>query len=191
VDRSSASGPISAWRLNLIARTLDQGGVIAYPTEGVWGLGCLPESSSGAAQILWLKQRSLHQGLLLVGADQAQFDPYLEGLTEAERAELGAHWPGPVTYLVPDNGFAPKWIVGEHQTLGLRVSAHPLVAQLCRTLGPLVSTSANISGRPAAMSALDVRRYFGGHVDLIVPGNLGGRVGPSEIRMLGSGQRVR
>lgn len=177
--------------MSLIALTLNRGGVIAYPTEGVWGLGCLPESSSGVARILQLKRRSLHQGLLLVAADQAQFEPYIEGLTEAERAELDVHWPGPVTYLVPDNGVAPAWIVGGHQTLGLRVSSHPLVAQLCRRLGPLVSTSANISGRPAAMSALDVRRYFGGYVDLIVPGNLGGRLGPSEIRMLGSGERMR
>ena len=182
---------IARWKIGLIAATLDNQGVIAYPTEGVWGLGCLPSSRAAAARILAMKRRGVDQGLLLVAAHQSQFDPYLEGLSGEQYAELAAHWPGPVTFLVPDNGIAPAWIVGDHATLGLRVTNHPLVREICEAVGPIVSTSANISGRPAAQTALQVRRYFSGKVDLLVPGALGGRSGPSEIRVLESGQIIR
>lgn len=177
--------------MGLIASTLERSGVIAYPTEGVWGLGCLPSSGLAASRILRMKRRSMGQGLLLVAAHQSQFDRYLDGLPDAQREELAKHWPGPVTFLVPDNGAAPAWIVGDHATLGLRVTAHPLVREICEAVGPIVSTSANVSGRPAAQTALEVRRYFSGHVDLLVPGRLGGRSGPSEIRLLESGAVIR
>ena len=182
---------IPDWRMGFLARLLEQDGVIAYPTEGVWGLGCLPTSGAAVARILKMKQRSWQAGLLLVAADIRQLEPYLEGITATQRDQLQQSWPGPVTYLVPDNGVAPAWIVGEHDTLGVRVSAHPVVRSLCETMGPLVSTSANVSGRPAAKSALQVRQYFATEVDTIVPGALGDRRGPSEIRRLDSGEIIR
>ena len=185
------TGP-AAWRLSLVSALLRRDGVIAYPTEGVWGLGCLPASEAGVARILDLKRRSWQQGLLLVAADITQFEPYLAGVVDDRgRQQLDAAWPGPVTFLVRDNGVAPAWIVGEHDTLGLRVSAHPVVRALCAVTGPLVSTSANPSGRPAATSALTARRYFQTGIDDLVPGRLGGRQGPSEIRVLETGEVVR
>jgi L-threonylcarbamoyladenylate synthase len=182
---------VNSWRKAFLASCLNRDGVIAYPTEGVWGLGCLPDSSVAVAKILALKRRSWEQGLLLVAANKAQFSDYLTGLGSEAQAKLDADWPGPMTYLVPDNGMAPGWIVGTHDTLGLRVSAHPVVAELCETFGPLVSTSANVSGRPAAMSALAVHRYFGSAVDALVPGALGGQSGPSQIKVLETGEVVR
>lgn len=182
---------LSDWRKSLIAHLLLRDGVIAYPTEGVWGLGCLPGSLAGTKRILSLKRRSWRAGLLLVAADIEQFEPYLVGLDEKYRQELEVNWPGPITYLVPDNGTAPAWIVGQHSTLGLRVSNHPIVRQLCQRVGPLVSTSANITSRPSALSALKVRQYFGDAVDHVVPGHLGRQVGPSTIRMLESGETLR
>ena len=176
------------WRFELIAQRLWQGAVIAYPTEGVWGLGCLPENEEGVARVLALKRRPWQKGLILVAADLAQFAPYLAGLTADRLAVLEQTWPGPVTFLVPDNGCAPPWIKGTHDQVALRVSDHPVVRGLCQAAGaPLVSTSANPGGRMPARSSLRVRQFFADAVDIIVPGALGGATGPSEIRDLMSG----
>ena len=182
---------IAGWRRNLISACLADDGVIAYPTEGVWGLGCIPESARAVARILGLKRRGWQQGLLLVAADITQIEEYLVGLDDGMRCELEKNWPGPVTYLVPDNGVAPGWIVGNHQTVGIRVSAHPVVRDLCEAMGPLVSTSANVTGHPAATTSLQVRQYFGEGIDHVVPGKTGGQNGPSLIRHLTTGERIR
>lgn len=182
---------MNSLRTDYINSLLQSDGVIAYPTEGVWGLGCLPESQEAVQRILTLKQRSWKQGLLVVAAEIEQFAAYLEGIDATQRKELGDNWPGPVTYLVPDNGTAPRWIVGEHNTVGLRVSDHPLVRELCATTGPLVSTSANLSSQPAAMTAVEVEEYFQDQIDYLVPGELGQRGRPSEIRMLTTGEVLR
>ena len=179
------------WRLGLVSKILHSSGVIAYPTEGVWGLGCLPAAADAVLRILELKNRSVAQGLLLVAADIEQFETYLEGIDRDYRSELEVNWPGAVTYLVPDNGTAPRWIVGNHPTLGLRVSAHPLVKTLCEVVAPLVSTSANIASRPSALNTFSVMRYFGDAIDYVVPGKLGESAGPSQIRVLETGEVIR
>lgn len=180
------------WRIKLVVQRLLAGEVIAYPTEGVWGLGCLPENEEAVARILALKQRSWEQGLILAAGRIEDFDAYLAGITDFERQTLLAAWPGPVTFIVTDNGAAPVWIRGHHDTVALRVSAHPMVAAICRQLGgPVVSTSANPSNRPAARTALRVRQYFPQGIDYIVPGDLGGGGGASEIRVLRTGEVLR
>lgn len=175
----------TAFRIRRAASILRAGGVIAYPTEGVWGLGCDPDNDAAVRRILELKRRDPAKGLILVAADIDQLEPYLAGLGEDEYSRLRASWPGPVTWLVPANGTASRWITGRHPGLALRVSALPQLAVLCRLFGgPIVSTSANPSGRPAALTALRVRRYFPGRLDYVLCGPLGGRRGPSTIRDL-------
>ncbi|HNI38217.1 MAG TPA: Sua5/YciO/YrdC/YwlC family protein, partial [Pseudomonadales bacterium] len=88
------------------------GGVIAYPTEAVWGLGCDPHHEEAVTQLLALKQRNWRKGVILIAADVAQLAPYLRGLPEEKLAVLHASWPGPNTWLVPNNGAAPAWITG-------------------------------------------------------------------------------
>ncbi len=183
---------IGEWRLNQIVRLVGEGGVIAYPTEGVWGLGCHPQNIDPVLRILTMKRRSWTQGLILVAADIEQFAPYLMGLGAIQLNVLRRNWPGEVTYLVPDNGCCPAWIKGEHGTVALRVSRHPVIQSLCHKLdSPLVSTSANQSGCDPLKSALQIRKVFGGQVDAIVPGQPGPRVGASEIQDLLSGQVLR
>jgi L-threonylcarbamoyladenylate synthase len=181
------------WQFRLVANRLRRGEVIAYPTEGVWGLGCVPEIGEAVQRILTLKNRDWRQGLILAAGSVAQLSAYLEGLPEAALATLNNHWPGPTTFLVPDNGKAPDWIRGRHEKVALRVSAHAVIQTLCSELnGPIVSTSANPAGRPAALSALRVRQYFGSGIDYIVPGTLGETAGrPSDIVDLLSGQVLR
>ena len=141
--------------------------------------------------LLGLKRRLWQQGLLIVAGNIDQLSDFLTGLEDHHQRELEMNWPGPITYLVPDNGLAPRWIVGDHNTVGLRVTDHPLVQELCALAGPLVSTSANISSRPAALTALGVRRYFQNEIDYLVPGQLGRHGRPSEIRMLTTGEIIR
>ncbi len=173
-------------------RALRRGGVIAYPTEGVWGLGCDPFDPDAVAKVLALKQREVSKGLILIAASIGQFDPYLQSLTGPQREQLNKSWPGPQTWVVPHGATLPDWITGYKQTVALRVSAHPIVAALCRAFGgPIVSTSANPSGRAPARNSLQVRRYFPRQLDYILPGALGGQVGPTPIRDLLSGRLLR
>ena len=92
---------------------------------------------------------------------------------------------------MPHQGRLPEWVTGEHDTVALRVSDHPLVRELCRFTGPLISTSANPAGRPAARSRLRVEQYFRGELDGVLGGALGGRRNPSLIRDLRTGETVR
>ncbi len=179
-------------RLRAAARAVRAGGIIAYPTEAVYGLGCDPRDERAVLRLLALKRRPARKGLILVAADFAQIEPFLEPLSPADQSRLAATWPGPHTWLIPARPATPRWLRGRHDTLAVRVTAHPLAAALCRICGhPLVSTSANLSGRPPARTALAVRRQLGRHLDHILPGPTGGAAKPTEIRELRSGKRVR
>lgn len=183
---------LSNWRLDHVVKLVNKGAVIAYPTEGVWGLGCSPFSLSAVSRILNLKRRSWEQGLILVASTMEQLAPFLAGLAAEMLSVLERDWPGPVTYLVPDNGYCPLWVKGKHSSVALRVSRHPVIQDLCRSLqSPLVSTSANLSGRIPATNVLQVRRNFPGGVDVIVPGTVGDSRRVSEIRDLASGRIIR
>ncbi len=177
--------------LDYALKTIKRQGVIAYPTEGVWGLGCDPFSRSAVDKILSLKKRSVDQGLLLVATDISQFDPFLEGLERKYHEELDRNWPGPITFLVPDNGSAPRWIVGKHKTLGLRVSDHSLIKTLCALTGPLVSTSANISGLPPIKSADEIEEVFDQEIDYVLAGELGKLGKPTQIKDILTGEVLR
>ncbi|MCK0715976.1 L-threonylcarbamoyladenylate synthase [Chromohalobacter sarecensis] len=170
---------------------LRRGALVAYPTEAVWGLGCDPDDDAALGRLIELKQRDPAKGLILIAGSVSQLAPWLEGLDEAQRARLAALQTVPTTWLVPDNGRARPLLRGEHATLAVRVSDHPLVQALCDAFGgPLVSTSANRAGEPPAMSADDIRATFGEAVTR-VDGALGGYARPSTIRDLASGEVLR
>ncbi len=178
-------------RLRQAISVLRAGGVIAYPTEAVWGLGCAYDNQHGVARILQLKSRSPKKGLILVAADINQFDFLLEDLDPQVCGPLRASWPGPTTWLVPHRNRLPDWISGEHNTVALRVSNHPTVQALCRGFGgPLVSTSANPQGARPARFGFQARRYFGESV-FYVPGRVGASARPSQIRDLSTGAVIR
>ncbi len=180
------------WQLEHAARIVGAGGVIAYPTEAVYGLGCDPRNGAAVLRLLALKQRPLDKGLILIAAEFEALQPYLAPLSATTRAKLRRTWPGPVTWLLPARPEIPFWLCGKHASLAVRVTAHPLTAALCRACGGvLVSTSANISNRPPARSALAVRRSFGSDIDYVLSGVLGGRDKPTPIIDAVSGRVVR
>ncbi len=182
---------VSSWRVQQMARVIRRGGVIAYPTEAVWGLGCNPWDSTAVYRLLALKQRPMSKGLILVADNIRQFDFLLADLPQVWQDQLSSTWPGPTTWLVPHQNRLPEWITGDHSSVAIRVSDHPLVRDLCALTGPLVSTSANPSGRPPALSRLRIEQYFAGQLDGVLDGRLGGRKNPSQIRDLLSGAQVR
>lgn len=178
--------------LNTAVAALQEEGVIAYPTEAVWGLGCNPDSTCALTRLLALKYRDPSKGVILVAAGLDQLMPWLDGLSAAQCRLLVQPSDTPTTWLVPDNGRAHRLVRGDHQRVALRICRHPLVASLCRAFGgPLVSTSANRAGEPSAMNSVQVRTIFGDALDGMLDGPLGGHERPSTIRDLVTGQVLR
>jgi L-threonylcarbamoyladenylate synthase len=143
-------------------------------------------------RILEIKRRPERKGLILIAADLIQLSPFVESLSPARMSDVLRTWPGPVTWLLPVRAGTPAWLTGDHDTLAVRVTAHPLAAALCRTAASaLVSTSANRSGLGPARTALQVRLQLGRDVDYILPGTCGKRAQPSTIRDGRTGVIVR
>ncbi len=178
--------PIS-FPLHKAGRILRNGGVVAYPTEGVFGLGCLPGDTPAIERILLIKHRRASRGLILIAANRAQLEPWIEF-----DGELPSDPELPVTWVVPASEASSRWITGGHAGVAVRVTTHPVATALCNAAGSaLVSTSANIAGQRPAANTLVLRRQFRTLVDYIVPGHCGTARGPSEIRDMMSGATMR
>ena len=166
------------------------GGVIAYPTEGVFGLGCLPDDVDAVARILRIKQRSPEKGLILIAARPEQFDDWIDPAVRGTLPEPDPHQP--VTWIVAPAPRVPAIVTGDNPGLAVRITTNPTAAAICNDVDmPIVSTSANISGRPVARNRFVLRRTFGRLVDFVVPGDCGPASGPSEIRELATGKVLR
>jgi len=165
------------------AQIVRQGGVIAYPTEAVYGLGCDPRNEAAVTRLLRIKQRDVAQGLILIGRSLADFSIYIQPLQDEISDKLLASWPGSVTWLVPASADCPNWLCGQHETLAIRVTAHQQTRELCTAAGMvLVSTSANRSGEPAATAESVVRKMLADEIDYILGGQTDGHNSPSQIR---------
>jgi L-threonylcarbamoyladenylate synthase len=183
---------MSTLHVRRAGRVLRAGGLIGYPTEGVYGLGCLPLARGAVERLLAIKSRSWRKGFVLVAADLAQVTAFARLPPEPNCSRVLASWPGPVTWLLDAQPGVPHWITGGQATVAMRVSAHPLVRALCETVGsPLISTSANRGGRPPLRRLLHVRREFGAVLDDILPGVLGTLGGPTTIRDARSERVIR
>lgn len=173
---------------------LRRGGLVACPTEGVWGLGCDPFDEAAVLRLLALKQRPVDKGLILVAASAAQLDGLVDwdALPSGRRDAVLASWPGPHTWIVPATPRVPRWITGDHAGVAVRVSAHPVVAALCEAFaGALVSTSANLAGDPAPRARAQLAAPIRGGVDAIVAGETSGLDQPTAIRDARNGRQLR
>ena len=176
--------------LKRAARVLRSGGVIAYPTEGVFGLGCLPDHFEAVSRVLAIKDRNPALGLVLIVSDIEQLGGWIE-LPEGS-PDLQSTSDEPVTWIVPATQEVPYWVRGENAGLAIRLTTHPVASTLCEAAdSALVSTSANVHGRPPTRNPFVLRRRFGALVDYIVPGACGPASGASEIRELTSGRVLR
>jgi len=176
------------------AALLRDGGVLAYPTEAVFGLGCDPRNRVAFERLFALKQRPPTQGVLLIAADFAQVERYIDraAVPADVLAQVLDSWPGPHTWILPRAADVPDWIAGAHAGIALRVTAHAPAAALCRAYGgALVSTSANPHGSAPARSAEVVEGYFGDALDGLLDAPLGQQQRPTTIRDALTGATVR
>lgn len=181
-------------QLDEAAALLHGGGVLAYPTEAVFGLGCNPHDVAAFERLFALKQRPPQQGVLLIAADFSQIERYIDTTKISDEClhQARSSWPGPHTWIFPRSAAVPAWIAGAHAGIALRVTAHEPAAALCRAFdGALVSTSANPHGEPPARSARTAESYFGHSLDGVLDAPLGGQSHPSEIRDALSGAIIR
>lgn len=192
MDTTDARASASRLKLDQAARCIVGGGVVAYPTEAVYGIGCLPTDDEALDRIVRIKRRDARKGLIVVAANFEQLERLAEFPHGKVLDEIRASWPGPVTWVVPARPGVSPLLTGGRASLAVRISDHPIVRQLCRRTGSaLVSTSANLSGRRPAVTALEVRRRLGHAVDFVLAGPVGGRQRPTEIRDAASGAILR
>lgn len=191
MKRTSISA-IRPWQLQQAVRTIWSGGIIAYPTEAVYGLGCNPDNLETVKQLLILKQRTWNKGLILIASNLEQLTPYIQPLSPALLKKINPTWPGSVTWIVPALPDIPPYLARKDNTIAVRVTGHPIAAALCNALDhALISTSANISKHPPARMPFQVRRIFHNEIDKIIHGATGGKNNPSEIRDAKTGNIIR
>jgi L-threonylcarbamoyladenylate synthase len=183
---------MSTFRIRQAARILKHGGVVAYPTEAVWGLGCDPHNFQAVMRLLQLKKRPWHKGLILIAADFSQLTDFVEPLDKNLQHQLLENKNKPITWLLPARSNTPNYLKGIHSTLAVRVTFHAQTIDLCKEFGgAIVSTSANPADFLPARNVLTVRKYFRNNLDFILSGETSGFSSPSEIRDPFSNQIIR
>ena len=171
--------------LEELADIMHSGGVIAYPTEAVWGLGCDPFNEGAVIRILQLKSRPIEKGLILVAGDESHLAPWTKTLDKEAKQRLIRPTGIATSWVVPDQGIAPLWVRGQHLSVAIRLSQHLPVQALCLAFGgTIVSTSANPAELDPAMSATAVDNYFGKGIDAIYDAPLGDSLRPSQVKDL-------
>ncbi len=180
------------YQLRQFSSMFHAGGVFAYPTESVYGLGCDPWNEEATSHLLTLKQRDIEKGVILIAANLEQLLPFLKLTDHSMQQCLQMPQSQAVTWIAPVSDDAPNWIKGKHESIAVRITTFQPVIQLCNAVKvPLISTSANRSGHRPAKNALAVRRIWKTGIDWILPGQTGGAVRPSEIRELATGKILR
>jgi L-threonylcarbamoyladenylate synthase len=177
-------------RIARAAEVLLGGGIIAYPTEGVFGLGCLPDDLDAVQRLLDIKRRDADKGLILIAANLEQLDGWI---STADASSIPAPDPAhPVTWIVSPGERVHPMLRGAHAGIAVRITRYPIAAAICNAVAsPITSTSANLSGKQTARNRFVLRRQFAQRVDYIVPGDCGRVRGPSEIRDLKTNKVLR
>lgn len=181
MDFESRLSP-SFQKLSSLKRILNSHGIVAYPTETVFGIGCDPFDDDALNKIFEIKGRDLNKGVLILINNKSHVHEYVKELPNYAKEMIEKYWPGSVTFLFrAKEGLSPL-LVGEKRLIGLRISNHPIASYLSSILQfGIVSTSANKSGETALMNAMDVKCEFGSLIDYIVEGNAGGKISSTVV----------
>ncbi|PQJ83138.1 Sua5/YciO/YrdC/YwlC family protein [Aliivibrio sifiae] len=180
--------------LDLVVKALNNGDVIAYPTEGVFGVGCDPDNESAIHKLLVVKQRPQEKGLILIAASIEQLLPYVDfsQLENKQIEQIKSTWPGPVTWIVPVSQKTHSLVIGQFDSIAVRVTAHEQVKAICSAFGkPITSTSANLSGYEPCRTVSEVKEQLGDTGVVIFEGEVGNRTQPTEIRDAKTGNTLR
>ncbi|MDP2486984.1 L-threonylcarbamoyladenylate synthase [Pseudoalteromonas marina] len=173
---------------------LNEGEVIVYPTEAVFGLGCDPDNQHAVEKLLAIKQRPVEKGLILIADNYGQLLKYVDDakVPMDKRADIFSSWPAAITWVMPAAKSTPKWLTGQFDTIAVRVTNHPTVKRLCQEFGkPLVSTSANLTGQETVISIEQAKEQFADQVGFYVDEPLGGNTQPSTIKDAMTGKVFR
>lgn len=183
---------LSEQTLNTVKHIVTTGGVLAYPTEAVYGFGCDPFNEQAVQRLLKIKQRKIDKGLILIVSTWAQLQALVQVPAPDLMAQVKASWPGAVTWIFPANADLPAWINGGRDCVAVRMTSHPVARQICDTLDhALVSTSVNMSGQQPLRTYEAVQQHFGKALDYIVQGEVGNLARPTVIRDVLTGKTVR
>ncbi len=177
-------GSLSPQQCDQLFDTVNNDGVICYPTEAVWGLGCHPCSQLGFEKILSLKQRPIEKGVILIAATLEQITPYAKIPNELDElhADILSVWQGFTTCILPKTEHCPDYLCGQYGTIAVRLTNYPLLKNICLASNTaLVSTSANISQASVVSNLSEAKQLFGGGVDYYLDAALGGEKKPSRI----------
>lgn len=170
-------------------KILQEGGIIAYPTEGVFGLGCDPFNHTAVLRLLKIKQRDVAKGLILIAASWDQvFD-----LIKSNNLNLPKPNPSnPTTWVFPATKKTPAWVRGDFKSIAIRLTTHPLAKKLCQKFGgPIISTSANLTGQVPSKNIKQAKEQFSAIIDFILPGEVGDLNKPSQICDIKTNKLIR
>lgn len=166
--------------LSYAISALEAGGIIVYPTESVFGLGCDPFNEKAVNILLRIKQRDVGKGLILLASDWEQLGEFVQPIDAKRMAEIQSI-PN-TTWLFPKTDRVPAWIHGDSDQVAVRVTSHPLAKKLCQQFGkPIVSTSANLSGEPPVKIASELNPKLLQQVDVILEDETGELTQPTTI----------
>lgn len=171
-----------------------QGGIIAYPTEAVFGLGCDPDNLLAIEKLLRIKSRSPEKGLILLAANYSQLLPYIDDskIPQDKRFSILSRWPNGITQLLPKSSNTHQLLTGKFPTIAVRLTSQPDVVALCNKVNkPIVSTSANLSGEQPARTWQEVEETLSVEIDFIIKGNTLGYTQPSRIIDALTGETIR
>lgn len=171
---------------------LSAGGVVAYPTEAVYGLGCDPDNYSALEKIVQLKGRDADKGMIIIAAEFGQLAPYLKNPDNTLRDKLNREADTPTTWVVDAAERLHKLLTGGRSTIAVRITQHPTAAALSRSFGgAITSTSANPSGAEPARTAAEVLRQFPQGIDTVVDAAVGDLAQPTRIIDARTNERLR
>lgn len=158
-------------QIKLAVEVLKKGGLVAYPTDTVYGLGADPLNEKAVSRIYQVKNRPRNLPLPLLLADKSDLLKVALIVPEIAWQLIEQFWPGGLTLVVKKNVWVPANITAGGDTVAVRIPDHPVTIALIRGLGnPIVGTSANLSGKPSPVTAEEVSKQLGNKVDLIVDG---------------------
>lgn len=162
-------------QLRLISRVVDslkQGGVVAYPTDTTYGIGCDIFNRKGVKKIYQIKQRDPRKPFSFICADLSDVANYAQVSNFAFKI-MKRHLPGPYTFVLEATRIVPDLLTTRQRTVGVRIPDNPIALAIVRELGhPLVTTSANVSGEDAYHDPLEIEEAMGRLLDLVVDGGV-------------------
>ncbi len=155
-----------------VVATLEQGGIIAYPTDTTYGIGCSIFNKQGVEKIYLLKQREKKKPFSFICADLAEVARYAKVSNYAFKI-LKRFLPGPYTFVLDASGIVPNLLVTKQKTVGVRMPDNQICLAIVRGLGhPIITTSANRSGEEPIGDPFQVERELGKQIDLVVDGGV-------------------